>query len=58
MSGTEKQFCDCKLKNHSEVRVTFLLVIDTLKQNWNMIIVTEDILKMNEKESVCQDLAT
>ena len=32
MSVTEKQFCDCKLKNHSEVRVTFLLVIETLKK--------------------------
>lgn len=26
-------------------------------KKWNMIIVTEDVLKMNEKESMCQDLA-
>lgn len=56
MSVTEKQFCDCKLKNHSEVTVTLLLVIDISKK-WNMIIVTEDVSEMNEKESVCQDLA-
>lgn len=45
MSVTEKQFCDCKLKNHSEIRVTFLLVIDAFFKNWNMIIVTEDFFE-------------